>query len=86
MNYMGYNPYDNLGPDEYYTFCEEQGLKPYSSEAHYAWVNECMSEEYADSYGPSVYPEDYAPVYGPHMPTFKEKQERYEKEGGDLPF
>jgi hypothetical protein len=39
MEYMGYNPYDNIGPDEYYEFCKEQGLKEYSSEAHYAWIN-----------------------------------------------
>ena len=78
MNYMGYNPYDNQGPTEYYTFCEEQGLKPYSDDAHYAWINEGQGDDYVDA--------DYVPVYGPHMPTFKEKQERYDNEGGDLPF
>ena len=76
MNYMGYNPYDNLGPDEYYTFCEEKGLKPYSDDAHYAWVNDCQGDD-VDA--------DYAPVHGPVQLTCKQKEAQW-KEGDDLPF
>ena len=80
LEYMGYNPYDNVGPDEYYTFCDEKGLKPYSNDAHYAWVEHCRSDEYLDT--------DYIPVHGPVQLIRKQnkQKETQRKEDEDLPF
>ena len=85
FNYPLFNPYTDMAPNEYYAMCNEHGLKYYSTEANDMWTFICMSEEAANNYGPSMNPEDYAPVHGPVQLTCKQKEAQW-KEGDDLPF
>ena len=39
MQYNGYNPYDNIAPDHYYRWADEQGISDVYSDATYnAWL------------------------------------------------
>jgi hypothetical protein len=73
LNYVGYNPYDDLGPKEYYDFCEEKGLKPYSQEAWDEWTKP-DPEDYHDYDEMDHYLSDYPEADVPIEQWRKEKE------------